>query len=337
MQELAQKKRWMFARGSFAPPLVLFEEKTYADKPSWRDATPVLGAPNRPLGVEFKVSTQYRAGYHVSAEIPAVDFCDDQRLVFLKYYGPGFGLRYIGAMYVTCLQDVAKGYKGISTVMQARYNLSLPDNVDYFRLLGCDKVEKIDMSPPLLMAEGKVALQLPVPEHGEIIVLQSSTTPLEVSFPHKFSSFPRFATPEPVPRTLTFGEQLLEDAEAGFIGVDVKFAGGPEGNKYTITAHRSALCTTEYFRRLFTRGVKDAQPPPVADKDGFYLITPPAFANEITMRHFIRWIYTRRVDKELKLDVPLCLNLSMSYSLSELMTSSPGELLCRRRPSPRLC
>ena len=82
MQELAMKKRWMFARGSFAPPLVLFEEKAYADKPAWRDATPVLGAPNRPLSVEFKVSTQYRAGYHVSAEIPAVDYSDDQRLVY---------------------------------------------------------------------------------------------------------------------------------------------------------------------------------------------------------------------------------------------------------------
>lgn len=329
MQELAQKKRWMFARGSFAPPLVLFEEKTYADKPSWRDATPVLGAPNRPLGVEFKVSTQYRAGYHVSAEIPAVDFCDDQRLVFLKYYGPGFGLRYIGAMYVTCLQDIGKGYKGISTVMQARYNLSLPDNVDYFRLLGCDKVEKIDMAPPMVMAEGKVGLQLAVPNHGEIIVLQSSTTPMENSFALKFSTFPRFATPEPVPRTLTFGEQLLEDAEAGFIGVDVKFVGGPDDQKYTITAHRSALCTTEYFRRLFTRGVKDPQPPPVADKEGFYLITPPSFANETAMRQFIRWIYTRRVDKELKLDVQLCLNLSISLSSTQLIYSSPGKLLRR--------
>jgi hypothetical protein len=28
------------------------------------------------------------------------------------------------------------------------------------------------------------------------------------------------------------------------------------------------------------------------------------------MRHFIRWVYTRRIDKELKFDVPLCLSLS---------------------------
>jgi hypothetical protein len=310
MLELAQKKRWMFARGTLPPPLVLFEEKAYAEKASWRDATPVLGALNRSWPVDFKVSTQYRAGYHVSSEIHAVDVADDQRLVFLKYYGPSFGLQYIGAMYVGNLQDMAKGYKGISTAMQARFNLPLPDNVDYFRLLGPDKVERIDMTPPVTPDDIKEAKPLPVPEHGEIIILQSSNTPEEFCFSKKFSSFPRFAEPDPIPRTLTFGEQLLEDAECGFIGVDVKFVGGPDDNKYTITAHRSALCTTEYFRRLFTHGVKESQSPPIADKEGFYLITPPSFADEATMRHFIRWIYTRHVDKELKLDVGLCLNLS---------------------------
>ena len=135
----------------------------------------------------------------------------------------------------------------------------------------------------------------------------------DFSFARKFMTFPRFATPEPVPRTLTFGEQLLEDAENGFIGVDVKFVGGPDDKKFTITAHRSALCTTEYFRRLFTNGVKEGQCPPSADKEGFYLITPPSFANEATMRQFIRWIYTRAIDKELKLDVPLCLSLSIVF------------------------
>lgn len=314
MQELAMKKRWMFARGSFAPPLVLFEEKAYPDRPAWRNATPVLGAPNRPLSVEFKVSTQYRAGYHVSAEIPAVDYSDDQRLVFIKYYGPSLGLRYVGAMYVNCLQDVSKGYKGISTVMQARYNMPLPDNVEYFRLLGPSTVERINMAPAIVMEEGKVSPPLQLPEHGEIIVLQAANMPEDFSFARKISTFPRFATPEPVPRTLTFGEQLLEDAECGFIGVDVKFLGGPDDKKFTITAHRSALCTTEYFRRLFTNGVKEGQCPPSADKEGFYLITPPSFANEATMRQFVRWIYTRRIDKELKLDVPLCLSLSISLS-----------------------
>src|SRR5437762_1634201 len=169
MLELAQKKRWMFARGTDLPPLVLFE-----DKSTWRNATPVLGGRNRPFPVDFQVTNNYKAGYHVSSEIPAIDICDDQRLVFLKYYGPNFGLRYVGAMYIRCLQDVVKGYKGISAAMQARFNLPLPDNVDNYRLLGPDKVELIDMSPPPIPEEGKIPPPLPVPEHGEIIVLQSS-------------------------------------------------------------------------------------------------------------------------------------------------------------------
>jgi hypothetical protein len=314
MMELAQKKRWMFARGSQAPPLVLFEGTS-----TWRNATPVLGALNRPFPVQFNVTSSYKAGFHVSSEIPAVDICDNQRLVFLKYYGPNFGLRYVGAMYVNCLQDVPKGYKGISAAMQARFNLPLPDNVDYYRLLGPDKVELIDMSPPLIPEEGKIAPPLPVPEHGEIIVLQSTNIEPECCFSKKYSTFPRFSQPEPPPRILTFGEQLLDDAEHGFMGVDVKFIGGPDDNKWTITAHRSALCTTPYFRKLFTTGVKESQAPPCADKEGFYLITPPAFTNEATMKHFIRWIYTRQINKELKLDVALCLNLSIFFADSTNM------------------
>lgn len=302
----------MFARGTLPPPLVLFEEKSNADNPAWRDATPVLGALNRPFPADFKVSDKYRAGYHVSSEIPCIDVSEDQRLVFLKYYGPNFGLRYVGAMYVDGLQDVPKGYKGISAAMQARFNLPLPDNIDYFRLRGPDTVERIDMTPPTKSEDGKESPPLLVPDHGEIIVMQSANTPLENCFSTKFLTFPRFATPAPVPRILTFGEQLLEDAECGFIGVDVKFVGGPDDQKYTVMAHRSALCTTEYFRRLFTTGVKEGQTPPASDKDGFYQITPPSFATETTMKHFVRWIYTRCVDKELKLDVILCLNLSMN-------------------------
>src|SRR5271167_4960530 len=307
MVELAQKKKWMFARGTMPPPLVLFEEKV-----TWRTATPVLGAINRPFStpVDFKVSNQYKAGFHLSTDIPAVDVSENQRLVFLKYYGPNFGLRYVGAMYIGCLQDVVKGYKGISAAMQARFGLPLPDNVDFYRLLGPDKVELIDMSPPPIPEEGKEAPPLPVPEHGEIIVLQSANIEPECCFSKKFSTFPRFSIPEPVHRTLTFGEKLLEDAETGFMGVDVKFIGGPEDNKWTVTAHRSALCTTKYFRKMFTTGVRESQPPPCADKEGFYLITPPSFATEATMKHFIRWIYTRHINKELKLDVALCLNLS---------------------------
>jgi len=310
MQDLARKKRWWFARGSFAPPLVLFEEKTNANGPSWRNATAVLGAPNRPLPVEFQVTTQFKAGYHVSSEIPCVDYGEDQRLVFVKHYSPNSGLRYVGAMYVNALQDVKKGHEGISQLLQSRYNLSLPDNCDYFRLRSQDKVEKIDMTPPQVPDEGKTAPPLPAPEHGEIIVVQASDTPLEISFAVKYSTFPRFATPAPVPRVLSFGERMLEDAEVGFIGVDVKFMGTSGDQKYTITAHRSALCTTEYFRKLFTTGVKEGQAPPKPDKDGFYLITPPSFADEKTMRQFIKWVYTRRMDKDIKLDVPLCLNLS---------------------------
>ena len=328
MQDLARKKRWWFARGSFAPPLVLFEEKTHASGQSWRNATPVLGAPNRPLPVEFQVTTQFRAGYHVSSDIPCIDYGEDQRLVFVKHYSPDSGLRYVGAMYVNVLQDVKKGHEGISQLLQSRYNLSLSDNCDYFRLLATDKVERIDMTPPPVPDEEKTAPPLPAPDHGEIIVLQSSDTPLELSFAVKFCSFPRFATPAPVPRVLTFGERLLEDAESGFIGVDVKFIGGPENSKYTITAHRSALCTTEYFRRLFTTGVKEGQTPPKSDKDGFHLITPPSFADEKTMRQFIRWIYTRRMDKDIKLDVPLCLNLSRSPNDILLIVSPTGKLLC---------
>jgi len=312
MQELARKKRWWFARGSFAPPLVLFEEKSQANGLSWRKATAVLGAPNRPLPVEFQVTTQFRAGYHVSSEIPCVDYGEDQRLVFIKHYSPNSGLRYVGAMYVNALQDVKKGHEGISQLLQSRYNLSLPDNCDYFRLLGQDKVEKIDMTIPAVPAEGKAAPSLPVPEHGEVIVIQPSDTPLELSFAVKFTAFPRFATPAPVHHVLSFGEQLLEDAEGGFIGVDVKFVGGGD-EKWTITAHRSALCTTEYFRRMFTTGVKEGQLPPKPDPDGFHLITPPSFADQKTMRQFIRWIYTRRMDKDIKLDVPLCLNLSKVF------------------------
>jgi hypothetical protein len=295
----------MFAQGSQPPHLVLFEEK-----PGWRNATPVLGSYNRPSPAEFKVTDSFKAGFHVSSEIPAMDFGLDQRLVFLKYYGPNFGLRYVGAMYISCLQDVAKGYKGISAAMQERFNLPLPDNVDYYRLLGPDKVELIDMSPPLIPEEGKTAPPLPIPEHGEIIVLQSSNVEPECCFSKKYSTFPRFSQPEPHPRVSTFGEQLLEDAEHGFMGIDVKFIGGPEDNKWTISAHRSALCTIPYFRKLFTTGVKESQPPPCPDKEGFYLITPPSFATEATMKHFIRWIYTRQINKELKLDVALCLNLS---------------------------
>lgn len=312
MLELARKKRWMFARGTLPPPLVLFEDKpATGESAAWRGATPVLGALNRPFPLDFKVSTQYRAGFHVSSEIQAVDPTDNQRLVFLKFYGPTFGLRYVGAMYVGCLQDVAKGYKNISAAMQARFSQPLPDNVDYFRLLGPDKVEPIDMTAvPTKTEEGKL-VPLPCPEHGEIIVIQSAAIDPECSFSKKYTIFPRFSVPEPVPRTLTFGEQLLEDAEGSFLGVDVKFAGGADDNKYTLTAHRSALCTTEYFRRLFTTGVREGQLPPVCDKDGFYSITPPAFATQATMKQFIRWIYTRHVDKEIKLDVPLCLNLSI--------------------------
>lgn len=305
MRELAIKKRWTFARDAPPPPLVLFEEKS-----AWRTATPVLGAHNRPFPMDLKVTNSYKAGFHLSFEIPAMEICLDQRLVFLKYYGPNFGLRYVGAMYISCLQDVTKGYKGISAAMQARFNFPLPDNVDCYRLLGPNKVELIDMSPPLIPEEGKTAPPLPAPEHGEIIVLQSANVEPECCFSKKYSTFPRFSEPKPRPRILTFGEQLLEDAELGFMGVDVKFVGGPEDKKWTITAHRSALCTTEYFRKLFTTGVKEAQAPPCAGKDGFYLITPPSFATEATMRHFIRWIYTRQINKEVKLDVALCLNLS---------------------------
>jgi hypothetical protein len=306
MIELAQKKRWTYARSTQPPPLVLFEEKS-----AWRNATPVLGALNRPFPVDLKVTNGYKAGFHVSSEIPAVDFCEKQRLVFIKYYGPNFGLYYVGAMYINCLQDVAKGYNGISEAMKVRFKLPLPDNVDYYRLLGPDKVELIDMSPPPIPEEGKIAPPLPIPEHGEIIVLQSTNVEPECCFSKKYSTFPRFSEPEPCPQILTFGELLLNDAEHGFMGVDVKFVGGPEDNKWTITAHRSALCTTEYFRKLFTTGVKESQRPPCADKEGFYLITPPSFANEATMRHFIRWIYTRQINKELKLNVALCLNLSI--------------------------
>jgi hypothetical protein len=166
------------------------------------------------------------------------------------------------------------------------------------------------MTPPPPPEEGKAPAPLLIPDHGEIIVLQSSETAEEFSFATKFRDFPRFAPPEPTIRTLTFAEQLLEDAEAGFAGVDVKFVGGKDDTKYTLKAHRSALCTTQYFRQLFTRGVKDGQNPPAPDKEGFHLITPPEFANEGTMKNFIRWIYTRRVPKEVQLDVPGCLNLS---------------------------
>jgi hypothetical protein len=247
MQELAKKKKWMFARSSF--------------------------------------------------------------LVFIKYYGPSFGLRYVGAMYVGSLHDISQGYKGISSVMKTKFNLPLPDNVDYFRLLG-DRVELIDMTPIPPPEEGKEAAPPCLPDHGEIIVLQASSTPDEFTFSTKWSSFPRFAPPEPVIRTPTFSEQLLEDAECGFTGVDVKFQGGADDNKYTITAHRSALCTTQYFRRLFTTGVKEDQKPPQPDKEGFHLITPPPFANELTMRSFVQWIYTRRVPKAVQMDVNCCLNLS---------------------------
>src|SRR5271169_4498424 len=159
MVELAQKKRWMFARGTLPPPLVLFE-----DKGSWRNATPVLGAINRTFttSVDFQVTNQYKVGFHLSSEIPGCEMSDDQRLVFIKYYGPNFGLRYVGAMYVSCLQDVSKGYKGISAAMQARFSIPLPDNVDYYRLLGPDKVEIIDMTVP---EEGKEAPARPMPEH----------------------------------------------------------------------------------------------------------------------------------------------------------------------------
>jgi hypothetical protein len=111
---------------------------------------------------------------------------------------------------------------------------------------------------------------------------------------------------------MTFGEQLLQDAESQFIGVDVKFIGGPEGNKYTLTAHRAALCTTAYFRRLFQTGTGDPPVPPQADRQGFFQVTPPPFVNESTMKYFIKWIYTRKCEKELKFDIPLCLSLSIS-------------------------
>jgi len=323
MLELAQKKRWMFARGTQAPPLVLFEEKA-----KWHNATAVLGALNRPFPVDFKVTAQYKAGFHVASEIPCIDLSDDQRLVFIKYYGPNFGLTYVGAMYVSCLQDVAKGYKGISAAMQARFNLPLPDNVEYYRLLGPDRVELIDLTLPPPPEEGKEAVTRAIPEHGEIIVVQSATNDGECCFSKKFCTFPRFAQPDPVPKHLTFGEQLLLDAEASFIGVDVKFVGGSEDKKYTLTAHRSALCTTEYFRRLFTTGVREGQSPPAADKEGFFLITPPSFADEETMKYFVRWIYTRRCEKELKFNIPLCLNLStiFLFRLALMISSSRGLL-----------
>lgn len=285
-----------------APPLVLFE-----DCGNWRKATPVLGAVGRSCQVDFKVSTQSRAGFHLSREIPCVDIADNQRLVFLKYYGPNFGLRYVGAMFVGCLQDVNKGYKGISAAMQERFNVPLPDNVDYFRLLGPETVERIDVDATV--EEGK---QAPVPEHGEIIVIQSSTVDADCCFSKKFRTFPRFSEPAPeIPRALTFGEQLFEDAEKGFLA-DTKFIGGSNDNKYTVMAHRMALCTVAYFRQLFTKGVKEGHSPPTPDQDGYYLITPPAFADHRTMKHFIRWIYSRTLPKEVKHDVSLCLNLSTS-------------------------
>jgi hypothetical protein len=305
MQELARKKRWWFARGAFAPSLVLFE-----DNPKWRKPTAVLGAPNSPPPLEFQVTTQYKAGYHVSSQIPCVEAKDGQRLVFIKYYGPAFGLRYVGAMYVNTIQEIAKGHEGISQLLQSRYKHSLPEKVDYFRLLDPEQVEPFDIPPP--PEEGKDAAPGTVPEHGEIIVLQASDTPPEESFAVRYTLFPRFMAPIPVPRVLSFGEQMLADAEAGLLGVNVKFVAADDS--FTITAHRSALCTVQYFRRLFTTGVKEGQAPPTPDKDGFYLILPPAFANEKTMLNFRKWVYTRSMDKDIKLDVPLCLSLSILES-----------------------
>jgi len=299
----------MFARGSMAPQLVLFE-----DSGNWRKATPVLGALGRSCPVDFKVTTQYKAGFHLAREIPCVDIVDNQRLVFLKYYGPNFGLRYVGAMFVGCLQDVNKGYKGISAAMQERFNIPLPANVDYFRLLGPDSVERIDVN-----AAAEDPKKGTIPEHGEIIVMQSLDIDPEECFLKKFRTFPRFSEPAPVPHALTFGEQLFEDAERGFLGVDTKFIGGTDVNKYTVPAHRAALCTVTYFRQLFTTGVKEGQTPPTPDGDGYYLITPPGFADQKTMRHFIRWIYTRTIPKEVKHDVPLCLNLSIPYLSATLI------------------
>jgi len=297
MIELAHKKKWMFARGTLPPPLMLFEELG-----GWRNATPVLGALNRSFPADFQVSDKFRAGFHVSNEIPAIDVADNQRLVFLKYYGPNFGLQYVGAMYVGILQDIPKGVQGIAAAMQARFNIPLPDSVEYFRLLGPTTSEFIDITAT---EEGKTT----VPEHGEIIVIQATGLDPELSFPVKLYTFSRFSVPDPVPRVPTFGETLFEDAMNGFLGVDVKFTGGPDDNKYAVKAHRSALCTTDYFRRLFTTGAKEGQHPPILE-NGFYEVITPGFCNEATMKHFIKWIYTRRVDKELKLDVPLCLNLS---------------------------
>jgi hypothetical protein len=327
MQELARKKKWMFARSSFHPPLVFFEETT-GEKVAWRNATQVLGAPNRPTPPDFTVTNKYRAGYHLSGEIPGVPFGVDQRLVFVKYYGPSFGLRYVGAMWVGALHELALAHKGISHVMKTRFNLPLPDNVDYFRVMSVDKVELVNMTPPLAPEEGKEAAPPCLPEHGEVIVLQASDTAEDFSFATKFSSFPRFAPPEPVIRTLSFAEQLLEDAEAGFAGVDVKFVGGKDDAKYCILAHRSALCTTQYFRRLFTSGVKESQLPPPADKEGFHLITPPEFADERTMRNFIRWIYVRRIPKEVQLDLALCLNLSNPLQISFILVRLGNYCVC---------
>jgi hypothetical protein len=295
----------MFARGSMAPPLVLFE-----DAANWRKATPVFGAIGRPCQVDFKITNQYKAGFHLAREIPCTDIADNQRLVFLKYYGPNFGLRYVGAMFVSSLQDVSKGYKGISAALQERFNIPLPDNVDYFRLLGPETVERIDVG--FVPEEGKLG---PQPEHGEIIVIQSSTIEADLCFSRKFQTFPRFSEPAPVARTLTFGEQLFEDSEKGFVGVDTKFFGGADDNKFTVMAHRTALCTINYFRQMFISGVKEGQSPPTPNAEGYYLITPPAFVDQRTMRHFVRWIYTRSMPKEVKHDVPLCLNLSISIYL----------------------
>jgi hypothetical protein len=295
----------MFARGTQLPPLILFEEKG-----TWRDATPVLCRPNRPFPVDFKVTAQYRAGYHVSTEIPAVDINDDQRLVFLKYYAPDFGLRYVGAMYVNCLQDVSKGYKGISAAMQARFNMPCPDNLEYYRLLGPDCIVPIDMSIQPPSDAPNDAPKLHMPNSGEVIVLEPAGLPIDTSFAVRFSAFPRFRQPEHVPQPLTFGELLLKDAETGFVGVDVKFIGGADDNKYCLTAHRSALCTTEYFRTFFTTGMGEPPAPPKPDGEGFYQVNTPAFVTEPTMRHFIRWIYTRTFAKELKFNIPLCMSLS---------------------------
>src|SRR5579859_4716895 len=405
MQELAAKKRWRFARGSYHPPLILFEEKppSESEGKGWRTGTQVLGAANRPTPGDFTVTSQYRAGFHVSTEIPAGEFSEDQRLVFIKYYGPSFGLKYVGAMHIRAVQDVAKGYAGISEVMKTKYGMPLPEKVDYFRLLGTDKVELIDMTippppPPVAAPPPPPEIPMPMPmapagfmcpgvpkapeppsppgepdiamikaamaaaaaaqagiplpgappvavteaipeptppappfppvmrpEHGEIIVIQASDTAAEFSFAEKFTIFPRFAPPPPpVKAPPTFAEILLEDAEAGFTGVDVRFIGGPAESQYNLTAHRSALSTVEYFRRLFTVGIKEGQPPPAAGDDGFHVITTPPFVDESTMRNFIRWIYTRRVPKAVQMDVPGCLNLSRLYFRKGLIFSSPG-------------